>query len=370
MKTAKVFLFVYLFLYSATSSFAGERPHIADGNSGVLTGGSIQFDKSARDTLTLIGPWGSGAQVNGQFETPEGAPDWNDWTHYDITEPLEDHWQISTYQAADLGLSAGEGNLAAWCGSLLYPACSETDAEGGYGNNWNEMLRWVGAVADPFSAVEVNVTGFVNIDTEPGYDYVALEYLSADGPVSVFYQDGNLDNILVEATFYLQPADLQGELNDQAVIQWRITSDGGWSDEDCLHATAGAVQIDDISVTLTQGEIQKVDFTDFESGWGNWVPTIPQGVGDFAQVWARLSDIDPCGNNFTPQVAFIDDGQVVPGVGPTVCVNWCYGPYGYIVNTTGGRLGPDEHLHNAIESPVIPWPGGSFEGALYDFDVF
>jgi hypothetical protein len=97
---------------------------------------------------------------------------------------------------------------------------------------------------------------------------------------------------------------------------------------------------------------------------------VPLGVGDFAQLWTGLPDLDPCRHNFSSQAAFIDDGQIVPGVGPSLCQTWCYGPYGYIVNTTGGQLGPDYHLHNAIESPVIPWPGLDYQGALYEFDVY
>jgi len=55
-------------------------------------------------------------------------------------------------------------------------------------------------------------------------------------------------------------------------------------------------------------------------------------------------------------VAFIDDGVVVPGTGGSQCINWCYGPGGYIVTTTGGLAGDAEHIHNAIESPVMQWP--------------
>ncbi len=80
-------------------------------------------------------------------------------------------------------------------------------------------------------------------------------------------------------------------------------------------------------------------------------------------------DIDPCVNNYTPQVAFIDDGVVVPGTGGTQCITWCYGPGGYIVNNTGGLDGPDSHLDNLILSPVLAWPAGN-EGAVLTFDAY
>jgi hypothetical protein len=41
------------------------------------------------------------------------------------------------------------------------------------------------------------------------------------------------------------------------------------------------------------------------------------GVGDFARVWTRLGDADDCATNYSNLVAFIDDGLVVPGTGPS-----------------------------------------------------
>jgi len=82
-----------------------------------------------------------------------------------------------------------------------------------------------------------------------------------------------------------------------------------------------------------------------------------------------LEDIDPCVTNYTPQVAFIDDGNQVQGVGPSYCQGWCYGPGGYIVNTTGGA-DPDGHLWNYIQSPVLTWPGQQYTGGELGFSVY
>ncbi len=115
------------------------------------------------------------------------------------------------------------------------------------------------------------------------------------------------------------------------------SSDPAWSDEDCLWPSAGAVQIDNIAVTMTQGEDSLTDLTDFETGLGNMEARARPGGGRLhpdldraATTWILRRQ------NLSPQVAFIDDGLVVPGVGPTMCVDWCYGPYGYVVNHTGG----------------------------------
>ena len=108
----------------------------------------------------------------------------------------------------------------------------------------------------------------------------------------------------------------------------------------------------------------------FETGtwgdpaWHGWTGVdLSGGVGNFARIWQQLQDLDPCVSNYTPQVAFLDDGTVVPGTGGSMCVNWCYGPNGYIVNTTGGLAGPDHYLRNAVRSPVLVWPDQAMNGA-------
>ena len=48
---------------------------------------------------------------------------------------------------------------------------------------------------------------------------------------------------------------------------------------------------------------------------GGATPETVTGVGDFAKIWEGLEDVYPCVTNYSPQVAFIDDGIVVPGTG-------------------------------------------------------
>jgi hypothetical protein len=354
-----------LFVISAQ---AGQIPSRSLGDFDMLYGGNPDFSKTVVDTHYLIGPWGSGAQFNGQFEDQEGNPAWNGWTHLDMTQPGL-HWQVSTYYADNLA-GHGPGNKAAWCGSLSYVACTETDVDGGYGNSWNELLEWR-ATVDPGLPTAVHFTAHANTDSEPGYDYTEIAHLGAEGPVILAAYDGTNDNLFLDFSFTLYPADYQGENQDEVVLQVRFSSDGAWSDADCLFYGHGALQIDDISVTLDQDGVETSSFTDFQDDtFGDWSPGQVQGAGDFSQLWTNLQDIDPCRSNFTTQVAFIDDGLIVPGVGPSYCINWCYGPNGYIVNTTGGAAAPDGHLHNQIESPVIPWPEGNYAGAVLDFSVF
>ena len=45
-------------------------------------------------------------------------------------------------------------------------------------------------------------------------------------------------------------------------------------------------------------------------------------------------------------------------------MDWCYGPGGHIVNTTGGLL-PQGFVHNAVISPPMAWPDEALDGAVF-----
>ena len=95
-------------------------------------------------------------------------------------------------------------------------------------------------------------------------------------------------------------------------------------------------------------------------------------MGDFANLRNDLGDIDPCRDNNTWQVNFVDDGVVVPGTGGTPCIEFCYDPGGWIVNNTGGLMADDPQtwfLDNQIISPPIAWVPG-YDGAELAFDVY
>jgi len=163
-------------------------------------------------------------------------------------------------------------------------------------------------------------------------------------------------------------ADYVGASHNKVHLRWHAMSDGGWSDEDCLWATSGHSQIDNIRVSFN-GVQQAYD--DFQPGNPlHWIVAFPPAVGDFSKVWPRLTDIDRCSENFSPQFAFIDDGIVVPGTGGTLGTTWTYGPGGYTVNLLGGLAGPDYLLNNEIWSPALDWPVGAYDGGTWEWDVW
>ncbi len=359
MKTRTLFAAVGVVLVVAATAFAEPMP-IPARNNHLLHGGQFTSHKAAVDTIDLMGPTGSGAPYLGDFEAG-----WNGWTSVDYTQPLGNHWQVSDYN------QTVPGNLAAWCGKQDYAACGATDIAGGYGNSWHDQLELRVTVADPAQGATVHITATLQYDTEPGEDYVylvaATEGQYWDNEIELWNYQGTAN---VDQTFTYLPGELVG--GDEVVIKFIFRSDGAWSDEDCNWPTVGACQVDDITTTVSQaGQPDLTTFTDFQDGtFGAWTNPDALGVGDFAQLWTGLEDIDPCATNYSQQVAFIDDGIVVPGTGGSECLNWCYGPMGYIVTPDGGLMPSYSRIQNSVLSPVMAWPAAGADGVTVSFDVY
>ncbi len=83
--------FILLLVFSLVSfAQANELPRYTLGGD-VIHGGSVGFAKAGGDTINLMASRhdptnGTGEPTYyGDFEDAEGNPDWNGWTHYDIT---------------------------------------------------------------------------------------------------------------------------------------------------------------------------------------------------------------------------------------------------------------------------------------------
>jgi hypothetical protein len=374
---ARSFFILLLFFPLAFFSQASELPRFTDVGE-VIHGGSAGFAKAGEDTINLMAsrhdPTNGPGEPSyfGDFEDIEGDPDWNGWTHYDVTAPRVSNWNVSTYNQPN------PTNHAAWCGDINIPSCGGEDPDGGYGNSWHDLLEFRQTVPNTGISSTVTVTAILIHDSEPGYDYTYLSYQYEGQYIADIQWWDGAGTIAVSNSITYLPQDYMDDTD--IAVYFRFTSDTGWSDDDCSFPSAGGCQIDDINVHIVNGAFDANFFEDFEHGgdpvdFGIWTPALPVGVGDFAQIWTGLRDIDPCVTNFTPQVAFIDDGIVVPGTGGSECINWCYGPGGYIVNTTGGML-RNGHIHNVIESPVMAWPdpksgtGPDDDGIIFAFQVF
>ena len=346
----------------ASAAGVAGQPVRATGRDVPFEGRLVDQSKAAADTVVLMGPWGSGAPFNGQFQSAGGAPAWNGWTSRDESTDTAVQWHVDSYRAVN-------GDFSLYCGDPNIARCSPTDSLGGYGPAWYQTVELTAQVPDNTQPCTITFDGWLNHDTEPGYDYTYLVFPTAGLDFNpVWSYSGQQDGIhLVEAMVY-QPGDYVGPNADQVAVRLTFVSDGAFDDATCFWPTHGALQVDDITVSVSQGS--QVFFDDFEDGTlGNWQPRATAGVGDFAALRGNLRDLDPCHENSTPQVSFIDDGVVVPGTGGSPCLNWCYGPGGYIVNTTGG-LAPQFELENSVVSPVMPWPNADYEGITLAFDAY
>ncbi len=328
-----------------------------------LTGTATAADANAplaaavRDTITMLG---GPDRWDGRFETADGQMDWHGWTTVDHSATRDTLWQISTFHAEALG-GHGPGNHAMWCGA------SFPGGQSGYGNAWSEALDWTWTVPDPAVASTIALDCVLNHDTEPGFDQLALQVMRSGGVwQNVRTFEGWRVNRAVSETLSVSPPDYAGAGDDEIRLRWVFTSDDTWSDEDDIYPTDGACQLDDVRVTV-DGTLATID--DFEPGHAStWIPLVLR-VGDFAHLASGLMDLDPCVQNASWQVCFVDDGEVVPETGGSPCVQWCYGPGGYVLHTMGGALGDDGRLDNGVVSPPLAWPDGC-DQAQVAFDVW
>ena len=359
-----------------------ERFQIADWHHNLeLTNASgAGLTKSAADTFCMLSHRlqdvgedpgiGAGNSLRGDFQDDLGLPHWDDWYGVDLTvEPM--HWHVATYNASNLERGLGGTNHAWWVGED-FPSCGGGDPDGGYGNNYDDNLDYYGEVLSDALPTSVRLQFNLNYDNEPGYDYLYVQVGTALGMVNqqTFNGSGTVFGGIVNHTF--QPADYVAHPstgNPSFHLRFFFQSDGAWSDADCMYPTAGGAQVDSIVVSGDNGTVMTVETVN-DGDPDFWQISPAASVGDFAYVWPLLTEIDDCCHNVTPQIAFIDDGRVVPGTGGTPCITWCYAPGGWIVNTRGGLAGPWNYLNNQVWSPPLEWPAGDYEGGFIEYTVF
>ncbi len=203
------------------------------------------------------------------------------WTHADLTAQLDCFFHVDDFT----GLGGGsfgllvpiEGNQSLWCGvdGSESVACGYVTPPG-YGNRWDQS--WVFKCITANTAEYVTISYHIVYDSEPGYDYTYVEYVSKSTCDSIDTIDEVPPTDWVTLATYdyfgdsvavdMIPAGHDGEIT----IRFHFVSDVGWSDEDGLWDTDGGCVIDEISV---DGEISgNYDNENFED----------EAVGDKATV--------------------------------------------------------------------------------------
>jgi parallel beta-helix repeat protein len=278
------------------------------------------------------------------FEDGLGGPDPQGWTTHDRT--VDDGAYAHVDDFAGLGggsfgrLTPLRGTRSLWCG--LRPTGCTYATLPGYGNGWDQRFESVAFA----SSGDVTVDFLIRYDTEAGYDWVRLEYLSATGTWrSVLWLDG-IGEALETATI---PED---SLNGTARVRFRFTSDALSSDEDGYHDTDGAFIVDSLTVRDDTGTL---DFQDFEAEMvtaqstvdGDWTASVGTGYGDYAALFdgAGVLQEDSLVTNTSHLWAFFNGSAYDFDCGghpeqPAV-------PYGRVIE--GSNVGVDSE----IRSPVI-----------------
>jgi len=315
------------------------------------------------DTTYLLG---GPDRWDGNFETDTGEPDWHGWTHIDVHSTGTAIWEVSDYEAENMG-GHGPGNLAAWCGTTYNNSCGS-----GYGNGWNVCLIWNGIVPDPAEPTEVRFVARMNVDVEPGYDTVEYVVWHNGSWHGLELWDGVWRDEALDISWTFNPTSYVGPDSNQVRLACRVTSDEVYSDQDCQYDSVGACQLDDVEIFLNNVSVFTDDFQDGDLH--GWELLQYQLVGDFTQLWSDLDDADPEHSNTSCQVAFIDDGVVVPGTGGTHCSSYCYGPDGWTFNITAGLDGHGTDINNTgvwngVISPLLAWQEQADSGRL-TFDVY
>ena len=389
MRSVRLSIACVALFYALTQSASAGRPETsvpAEHHPNlVLTSSSsaASFKSAPGDTFFLYGGPGS---VLGKFQTalPNGNPDWQGWTAYDPTDQLPS-WQLSNFHSPT-------STQAMWAGRDASQEPGWSTAPG-YGNFLDAWLVYRKPVTNPALGQTVGLSFVFHHDVEPDYDYFLVEYDAAGVTHTVLTRTGSTGasplNFPTDITIE-QPIVYAGNdygPDNEITIRLRVSSDCCWSDEDGLYDSNGAAQVDNISVSSSEG----VDFEDFEgSAPFLWQPVKAPFAGLFAQIFARVADLDPCRENETPVLGFIDDGtpasnpggvlwtgEPIPSLG-TTSPTWNYGVSGgWVVNYNGGLSAGSLQLSNDVWSPEFDWDqpgvdddGSDVAGAFLRFDVY
>jgi hypothetical protein len=277
------------------------------------------------------------------------------WLHADMRAQPAEFWHVDDFS----GLAGGDYGLlypleatkSAWCGARPNAAslvvCGYLSLPG-YGNNWTQHF------CSPCLAVtgDVELNYLVAWDSEPGFDQTTVQYNLCGGSwqnIASAANGGAYDGFSgpIFDTVSLSAASHSGS----ARFRFQFVSDGGWSDEDGIWNTDGAIILDSLTVRDGSGVLS---FENFEGanvgdlGAGDWNSCNDPGYGDFAALYngVTLLQEDPCATDFDCVWSFFTGSTYTYSCGgfpATIAI-----PY---VNQRG------QYIQNHIRSPVLPWTG-------------
>jgi hypothetical protein len=200
---------------------------------------------------------------------------------------------------------AYEGEFSWWCGTFEY------DADGGYGNSWDDRLELPPIYMQPVAVEEVSwgsikamyaedqhsgeprpsrdpvypiLTFAFRHDSEAAYDFTYVQAESGGVYVNLNrgYDGRQPWTDIGPLGFVLSDYD------DPLRLRFRFVSDGAWSDEDGSYSSVGgAFHVDNIRVyDYYSGDVLFLDTAEPDSP-GQSVPAVPGAVGDYWHIIDR-----------------------------------------------------------------------------------
>ena len=187
------------------------------------------------------------------------------WTHADNTTATA-HFHVDTYMAY-----AGH---SWWCGGFAY------DANGGYGNSWDDRLN---LPPIDMSSLSYPVLSFAyRCHSEPSYDltYVEAKQGGAFAQLNTGYDGSTSWTDLGQYGFDL------GGCDNPLTARFRFVSDVAWSDEDGFYDSVGGAFMTD-NVRVFDFYTSVTLFLDNVESGGLCTPSAPPAAGDYWHVVAR-----------------------------------------------------------------------------------
>jgi hypothetical protein len=251
--------------------------------------------------LALIAPSASANPVPEFVWHDDMEGNVSDWMTTDFTATAVPHFHFDAYMAY-------EGEYSWWCGNFDY------DADGGYGNGWDDRLELPAIYLDPTAVEEEEMSwGAVKAmykedktpdrpgrtkdrdchpiltfayrhDSEIGYDYT---YVQAESMGVYVNLNRGYDGAQPWTDIGPYGFDLSN-YDDPLQLRFRFMSDGAWSDEDGLYLSdGGGFHVDNIKVyDFSTGEVLFYDTTEYDSPNSSF-PAVPGAAGDYWHVIDR-----------------------------------------------------------------------------------
>jgi hypothetical protein len=304
------------------------------------------------------------------------------WIPVDLTVQHGCYWHVADASELDGGdfgrLNILSGSQSLWCGAIPDPndevLCGYATLPG-YGNGWDQ--GWCMRCIEVPDTEEVYIEYLIAWDSEPGYDYTYVEYVTKGTCDSLTHPDvipswqwneiASYDDIGSSTASVTIPAPHEGNIK----IRFHFVSDPAWSDEDGLWNTDGAVIIDDLVVRTNSITYDSEDFeytaseggenpSGMQTADGDWECCNLSGYGDYSGIYPGLAVLqeDPCDINLRCLWGFFNGSTV----------NYTCGGHPEQLSVPFQNV-RGQYIHNEIWSPAIHLAGTGSE-IFFEYDVY